>query len=833
MKDSFLFGKCPRWVKNAVVIVLVVIASFGTALYADSRFYMLWEEPAAMVSDQVTYVNYREDGDARVSVNEDPQILLSGVDGAVSGVRVRFEEPLSEEWTVQLYYAPRGMNFSEKNSRFFRVSAGSGEVVLPMEGAASSIRLDIGNAPGIRIRLSEIEVLPGKGSFDAFQEILSSEIFWVRFELLLVVFGFLGLHALLNRKKLYEFIYRYRWLVGLALILFLTANKIHGDSIAAYDTYVQTGTGSEFVQPLFGQARAIRTDEWVCDTGKRLSSRFLDDPYGKYSDIIRGTKTVNPLYVGVGNAGKLGYTAFGIFYRILGIEYGYYFDWNASTILTLLFTFEFFLILTRRKKLLSLLGTSLVVFSSFHLWWGIPSFLLYLHAIVVFFYYFFTTENRKLKILCAVGEPVAVANFISIFYPAWQVPAGYMLLAFLIWLLHENWAAVKSQKKETWFLFGAALALCALLVVSYVCSVTDRLDGMLTAVYPGQRMSAGGNGSLKPFYYFQAFFYPFRDIGNPSEAGTFCSLFPLPLLAAAVYTVKAKRRNWLISGLLLTGTVFLAYAYLGFPMWLSRITLLSYSFSERALDMVSLINVYLLVLLLHEKEERGWNLKWPVGIAISGAVVVLGVCVCRWYFPGYMPGLYVLFTAGLLVLFGLTLLGRLRRRVYRGILIAVIVFSCVSGISVRPFQRGLDAIDSKPLAGKIREIDEADPGRKWVAVSENFMLPAYAIACGAPTINSLNDYPNLELWNVLDPEGRYNEVYNRYAHVIVEFTEEETSFELLHTDRIKLCLSYEDLDVAEVKYIVSDRRLETEHPSVSFEELYGEAGAYVYQVKAD
>lgn len=489
LKKLDFSDKRQRRIKNVLIVAAVLLLSFGVALFADSRFYMIWAQPVSLVSDQVEYINYRAEGKGQVSTSEDPQIVLRNVNGAISGVTVRLASPIEEECSVQLYYAPGGKNFSEKNSRFFRLSEGDTEFTLLMEGAPSVIRLDIGNESGMRVSLLEIEILPGEGGFTALGNILSSVIFWVRFELLFLCFGFIGLHGILDRKKMYGFIYRHRWCLGLALIAFLTVNKIHGDSIAAYDIYVQSGTGSEFVQPLFGQARAIRSDEWVSDTGKRLSSRFLEEPFGKYNDIIRGTRTVNPLYVGIGNAGKLGYTAFGIFYRILGVEYGYYFDWNASAILTLLFTFEFFLILTKRKKLLSLLGTVLVVFSSFHLWWGIPSFLLHIHAIVVFFYYFFTTKKKGIQALCAVGEPIAVANFVTIFYPAWQVPVGYMLLPFLVWLIHENWSAIRSQKKETWILFGAALAACVLLVVLYVRSVADRLDGMLTAVYPGQRMS--------------------------------------------------------------------------------------------------------------------------------------------------------------------------------------------------------------------------------------------------------------------------------------------------------------------------------------------------------
>jgi hypothetical protein len=823
--------KKPRWVKNLLILMLAAVLAFGAALYMDSRISMMFKKTVSLEAGKTDYINYKEEGERIISASEDPQILLHGLDGAFSGVTIYLREPLESDCLAQLFYGFRDRGFSEKYSKRFWLEAGSMEIVLPMDGVATDVRIDIGAESGIILSISEIKMNPADKTLGVLGKILTSGRFWVRFELLFLLFALIGCYGIFGIKGFHGILYRYRWYLGLFLILFFTVNKLHGDSIAAYDSGVQPGMGSEFVQPVFGEPRHIRSDEWVSDTPKRLSSRFLAEPCGKYNDLIRGTETVNPVYAGVGNLGRLGYSPFGIFYRLLGVEYGYYFEWNAATILTLLFTFEFFLILTKKNKLLSVLGTALVVFSSFHLWWCIPSFLLYIHAIVVFFHYFFTTKSKKVKLLCAVGEPIAVANFATIFYPAWQVPAGYMLLALVVWLVHEDWESIKSQKKEAWMLFGAALVFCAVLVVSYVFSISDRLEGQLTTVYPGHRVSTGGEGSLKLFYYFQSFLYPFRSFGNPSEAGTFCSLFPLPFLAGLVYTVRTKKRNWLIFGLLLVGLILTVYVYVGFPLWLSKATFLSYSPSERAMDFVSLINVYLLVVLFCEKEEQKWNLKWPVGLAVSGVVVFASLYVCQKTFPGYMTGAYMILLLVILSLFGMSFLSSMNLRLYRGILALVILLCTATGLLVRPFQRGLDAIDSKPLAEEIRAVNEEDPGQKWVAVSEGNVLQAYVLACGAATVNSINDYPNLELWRKLDHGEIYNDVYNRYAHVVVELCKEETSFELKQDDLFKLNLSYQDLETAGIKYVVSDRRLEADSTEVSFKELYEEAGAYVYQVQ--
>ena len=102
---------------------------------------------------------------------------------------------------------------------------------------------------------------------------------------------------------------------------------------------------------------------------------------------------------------------------------------------------------------------------------------------------------------------------------------------------------------------------------------------------------------------------------------------------------------------------------------------------------------------------------------------------------------------------------------------------------------------------------------------------------GVPTINSTNTYPNLELWRKLDPAGNYEDIYNRYAHVSVEFTEEDTSFELLYTDSILLKLSYKDFRKTGVKYIVSLEELASDQEETELEEIYNEYGTYIYQVR--
>ena len=66
--------------------------------------------------------------------------------------------------------------------------------------------------------------------------------------------------------------------------------------------------------------------------------------------------------------------------------------------------------------------------------------------------------------------------------------------------------------------------------------------------------------------------------------------------------------------------------------------------------------------------------------------------------------------------------------------------------------------------------------------------------------------------------------------MVVDFCEGDTSFELVQPDLFKLHLSYEDLELTGVKYIVSDYNIMDDDGDGPFEEIYDEAGAYVYRV---
>ena len=83
---------------------------------------------------------------------------------------------------------------------------------------------------------------------------------------------------------------------------------------------------------------------------------------------------------------------------------------------------------------------------------------------------------------------------------------------------------------------------------------------------------------------------------------------------------------------------------------------------------------------------------------------------------------------------------------------------------------------------------------------------------GAETINSINTYPVLSRWNVLDENGACKNIYNRYAHITINLFNSETNqdnakFVLNSPDHFTVNMKKDDLKKMDVSYILTKQDL--------------------------
>lgn len=637
-------------------------------------------------------------------------------------------------------------------------------------------------------------------------------------------------------KATLEKVFAWRWLIaGSVFVLYLICG-INFSNAGYYHLVIQPDLGGNLCSPLFGMVRGIRSDEWLVNVPLTVSSDYAG--YGEFNEILRGTVNYNLPATGL----YLSYAAladplnFGYF--LFGAVGGMSFFWCGTMLLAIMLSLEFSYIISGKRKLFALLGVGLIALSPFNLWWSVSALLTGFMGILVCAYYCFQAKKFWVRCFCMAGVALSGAYFICQFYPAWQVPMVYILLPLFLWIIIENFDVLRAFGKRDWIAAAVAVAFMASVILSYLLGISEYTKAIMGTVYPGERFETGGYALQKAFSFIQTFRFPFRDVtvgSNNSEAGVFFSLFPLPTLMALyavirqiVANIKNKTKKIdLLTLLLLLPALFIgAFCTVGFPDWLARLTLMSYSPPTRAVDWLCFIDVLLLIRLASRREDK---LPTLVAVGAVGLTVVNSILQSQSMCPGYLSDRYTLVISLATLLFGMSCFASIGEKNKKAILTSFALIAIAAGLAVSPVNSGLESLTKKPAAVKIQEISASNPEAKWIGYG-NLIVGQYAVANGAPCITSTNYIPNMELWERLDPDGEYAEIYNRYAHVTLLFTEEETSFTLLGPDHIRVDLCYEDIALTECRYLFSLMPVAEESDAVDFCLVYHESNAFIYEI---
>ena len=825
----------------AFVVTLCVSLCVNSNFVSEAKYFLKASDSYCEYSGQALLqaqsYGCRRLEDNQYIATEDDHFLILGIDPIdITLLTIELSDPAEQDMNFQLYYSVDGLSFSEENSVMGLIEQGQETITLDLHVRnISSLRLDIGNQTGDIFGLSAIKINEnvGSGAWRALQNVAWAKVcFWCLLSFFCICF--ILLHWLFPVRKLYEQVYRKRWLIALGILIFLVAFKAHGDSIGIYSDNIQPDYETDYSQPIFGETRSIRSDEWLVEAPAILASTYGENTFGQYNNILRGTETVNGIFGISLDYGTLGKGIWKFSYAVLPVEYAYSLCWYTPIILGFMLAFELFMIIARKRRLLALAGASMVVLSSFAFWWGFPGPLLGMMASVVSAYHFIDKKKLRQRILLAVGFAISLAYFILTFYPAWQVPMGYIALVIAIAVIHDKWSNIRAFTKTDVFLIVLAIAFSASIVLWFVMNNMDYYQAILNTVYPGHNTvtegSVGGGMTSGLFTYAESWFFGYAQAVNPSELGTFFSMFPIPVVFAIYNLFRNKKKDWLTCGLLILSALLVVYNTVGLPSMISRITLLSFSAPARCVPILALTQVFLLIRTLSLPKEELKRMPVWCAILISVATAALAIWVLR-STDDYLTSPMAAVSFFVIVVFGSWVMAG--KNLFSQNVLAVVLsaFSLVGIAAVRPITLGLDAIFAKPAASEIQSICEKED-TLWLAYSTDagLIVSGYTAACGAPTINSTNVYPNMELWEKLDPEGEYEDVYNRYAHVVIDFTTDATSFELFDKDVFFLHLSYKDIEKTGVNYIFALEELTSQSPDVSFDLAYSEDGTYIYHV---
>ena len=633
--------------------------------------------------------------------------------------------------------------------------------------------------------------------------------------------------------KVLDFIYKYRFIIAIIFLLVGVIFSLHGSSISLWNTVYNTGITDSSI--LFGSWRTIRSDEWAVTT-PLIFSQF-HNKFNFYTNIIRGisgTEVFSLYGLPVLNILEI-FRPFHLGYILLGFEKGLSFFWIARFIALFMITFEFAMIVTNKNKRLSLITAFMISLAPIVQWWfatnGMAELFIYGQLALILLYKYMNTENFKSRLLMLFFMMICAGGYIFILYPAYQIPMFYVFLMLAIYIIIENRKNCKITKKDIISITVMFLVFVCLMGYAFVMA-KDTILTTLNTVYPGSRTENGGGAFRKYIDYLGNIFLPYKELGlkfpTVEEAAVF-GLFPLGIISSITYMIKNKKKD-LFSILLYIPYVILGiFAFIGFPDWLAKVTFLGMSIAERVVLALGFIDILLLVRYLSFGEK---SMKfWKAGI-ISVVLSAILVLITHLYNTAYI-GIYscalLLAMASCLFFFALEYNTKFGKYFFT---IGIIGTMLIAGFTVNPIVKGTDMITDSKILAAVEKYNTEDEGL-WLTEAIGFPGPNYLVMAGAPTINSTHAYPDLEFCKILDPEGKYEKVYNRYSHIYMEVVEKEPAekFVLISPDTYHVYITADELEKLNIKYIFTVRIMENfETEKVSFDLLYDVDTYRIYKV---
>ena len=334
----------------------------------------------------------------------------------------------------------------------------------------------------------------------------------------------------------------------------------------------------------------------------------------------------------------------------------------------------------------------------------------------------------------------------------------------------------------------------------------ETISLVMNTVYPGERVEVGAGSLNQLFQSWGNIFFPFTNKNIPINESThsvFFDFFPIGWILSIGIVFIYKHKDKLLLCLLGINTFLLINFLFVRPELWAKWTLMSNCPSDRILTAIGFTNILLLI--------RGcslWDVTWILKKKnlIVLIIAFVNILACKGYYKGYLTiPMIILILLLSIICFNIFLVPS---KLYCNMRAMILVLTFL-GIAVNPISSGTEVVDRTILADPIKDIVSKDSEGIWVVDHLGWPYNNYPAIFGAPTINSTNVYPDLERWEKIDPLGKYEEVYNRYAHINVDinFEQEPSSFELSQFDIFHVNLRYSDLELLNVKYILTDQEI--------------------------
>lgn len=624
-----------------------------------------------------------------------------------------------------------------------------------------------------------------------------------------------------HQKSFFDVVIGLRYYICLSFLVLFCILGIHGFSLEQWGGYL--GYESPWNVLLWGTGNPIQSDVWAIGIPQLLNQIANDFPIFNYDMMSQG-----------GNVTLSGMPGMGLTFIgqphfwgcLLGARVGLSWLYWFRKFALLLGAYEVFVFLLKGKRDYAFVGALVITTSPLMNWWfghTVSTVVIYAFwCIACVINYMKYRDNLPKKIMCAVLGGVGAIGYVFGWYPALQVPFGYFVLILVV-------AVLVRYKKETGVLFdkqdaiilGITFVSVVAILGQYLYVSADSIRQLTSTAYPGKRVCVGGEYVRDniAYYAFQPLFgNSLMTKSNYCEASSVMPFLPIVYLAALAVIIRSIRKHTtkehiLLIVLFVYDLFITSWLFVPYPTWFAKISLFSYVAGNRSVWSLSIIAACVGMMCLKELVEDEQKEGIKLIIAIVSSVVATGVLFVLTHH--YRDEAFItkastsslmrqyLIAFGALIAFNFFYMWGKKKVV----LILLTVMSIYFEATISPVEMGTGYLTHSSLANEIKKIEKEDPEATWIADGA-FVNANYVYAQGVHVYNTTNQYMDSEKWKFFEERGASEDIYNRYAQVMVNFTSEESFIQLLQNDLIGMSLNPNDLDNLGIDYIATHTAME-------------------------
>ncbi len=631
----------------------------------------------------------------------------------------------------------------------------------------------------------------------------------------------LGVQYLRHLMLLSKSVWLFPALLLIALIC-LTFLKINGSSVGV--NQIVYGSEGKDTDLIFGEPRGVRSDEWLVVT--QMTVAQANNGFKRVNNNIGNGEDMSLIVDVPYKEWSAAFKPQNLVFFILPLEQAFALKWWFLLFLLILACYFFVLELFPKKIGRAILVSSLVGLSPFVFWWYqtitvLP--LAYSFLLLIFIMRLVKATSFRARLGYSLAATYILICFGLLLYPPFQIPCLIVSGIFLIgWILDNQSSQVKLKNLwKLWPYITMILLLVGLVGGLFYYTRKSVISTINNTVYPGTRIITSGGPT--PLLSFSSFLSPNLQydqkaavgyLGNQSEASNFIFMAPFLFLPSIYVIVQQKRKHHkMLWSLLLINALlafFLARMYIATPSWVEpiyRVFLLHKVPNTRLLIGLGFAGIIQLLLFMRALETSALKKREIGALAIVGGLtsittlLYIGIYTIH-HFPIFISSYPKVLLFSLWVTAGVVLI--LLKRFGLGLSVLVL-FSLLSVYRVNPLYHGLAPLTK---AKAITTIKSYPNNGNWVVLDDRLLIN-FPVIAGKHSINSVQFYPQLDLWAKLDKSKHYQTVYNRFAHIVfVTDPELHEPFSLKYADtfyvKFEPCGEFLQTNA---KYVLSEKPL--------------------------